>query len=159
MLPLPLPPLLLELGAHQLEVAETLVWVGRLLVIVVAARLFAELLVRLQLPTILGELLAGVLLGLSGLHWIVPPETQAQLSDGLLQLLGSESQPELAPDSCTAVGVLPAVLLDLAPPPPALLFATAFVLLHSSCLTMHNQLRLCISEYYLPSPTVLSTPT
>ena len=89
MLPLPLPPLLLELGAHQLEVAETLVWVGRLLVIVVAARLFAELLVRLQLPTILGELLAGVLLGLSGLHWIVPPETQAQLSDGLLQLLGS----------------------------------------------------------------------
>ena len=61
MLPLPLPPLLLELGAHQLEVVETLVWVGRLLVIVVAARLFAELLVRLQLPTILGELLAGVL--------------------------------------------------------------------------------------------------
>jgi hypothetical protein len=29
MLPLPLPPLLLDLGAHQLEVAETLVWVGR----------------------------------------------------------------------------------------------------------------------------------
>ena len=87
--PLPLPALLLQLGAHQLEVAETLVWVGRLLVIVVAARLFAELLVRLQLPTILGELLAGVLLGLSGLHWIVPPDTQAQLSAGLLQLLGS----------------------------------------------------------------------
>ena len=87
--PLSLPDLLLQLGAHQLEVAETLVWVGRLLVIVVAARLFAELLVRLQLPTILGELLAGVLLGLSGLHWIVPPDTQAQLSAGLLQLLGS----------------------------------------------------------------------
>ena len=37
------------------------------------------------------------------------------------------SLPELAPvlDSCMAVGALPAVLRDLAPPPPTLLFATA----------------------------------
>ena len=52
----------------------------------------------------------------------------------LLPLLGSlfepsKSQPELAPapDSCMAVGALPAVLHDLAPPHPTLLFATAFL--------------------------------
>jgi Kef-type K+ transport system membrane component KefB len=55
----------------------------------VAARLLAELLVRWQLPTILGELVAGVIIGASGLHLIVPPETQAAVSQGLLQLLGS----------------------------------------------------------------------
>jgi len=78
-----------EIGAHQLEVAETLIGVGRFLVIFVAARLLAELLVRLQLPTILGELVAGVIIGASGLHLIVPPETQASLSQGMVQLLGS----------------------------------------------------------------------
>ncbi len=78
-----------EIGAHQLEVAETLIGVGRFLVIFVAARLLAELLVRLQLPTILGELIAGVMIGASGLHLIVSPETQAALSQWMLQLLGS----------------------------------------------------------------------
>ena len=78
-----------EIGAHQLEVAETLIGVGRFLVIFVAARLLAELLVRLQLPTILGELVAGVIIGASGLHLIVPPETQAAVSQGLLQLVSS----------------------------------------------------------------------
>ncbi|MFZ9851202.1 MAG: cation:proton antiporter, partial [Vulcanococcus sp.] len=78
-----------EIGAHQLEVAETLIGVGRFLVIFVAARLLAELLVRLQLPTILGELIAGVIIGASGLHLIVPPDTQAAVSNGLLELVGS----------------------------------------------------------------------
>ncbi|MFM1812298.1 MAG: hypothetical protein RLZZ336_1236, partial [Cyanobacteriota bacterium] len=77
---LALPPLLLEISPHQLEVAETLLQVGRFLVIFIAARAIAEVMVRLQLPTILGELVAGVLIGVSGLHLIVPPETQAQLS-------------------------------------------------------------------------------
>jgi Kef-type K+ transport system membrane component KefB len=78
-----------DIGAHQLEVAETLIGVGRFLVVFVAARLLAELLVRWQLPTILGELLAGVIIGASGLHLIVPPETQAAVSQGVLQVLGS----------------------------------------------------------------------
>ncbi|MEY2644508.1 MAG: hypothetical protein RLZZ124_869 [Cyanobacteriota bacterium] len=78
-----------EIGAHQLEVAETLIGVGRFLVIFVAARLLAELLVRLQLPTILGELVAGVIIGASGLHLIVPPETQAAVSQALLQLVAT----------------------------------------------------------------------
>ena len=67
----------------------------------------------------------------------------------------SESQPELEPDSCIAVGALPAALLDLAPPSSLL----PSFLLHSSCLTMHDQLRLCSSEPYLPGPAVMSAPT
>ena len=82
-------PLLLEISPHQLEVVETLLQVGRFLVIFIVARAIAELMVRLQLPTILGELVAGVLIGVSGLHLIVPPETQAQISASLLSLFGS----------------------------------------------------------------------
>ena len=93
---LPPPALIAEISPHQLEVAETLLQVGRFLVIFIAARAIAELMVRLQLPTILGELVAGVLIGVSGLHLIVPPETQAEISGSLLSLLGSlaEIRPE-----------------------------------------------------------------
>jgi Kef-type K+ transport system membrane component KefB len=84
-----LHPFLLEISPHQLEVVETLLQVGRFLVIFIVARAIAELMVRLQLPTILGELVAGVLIGVSGLHLIVPPETQAQISGALLSLIGS----------------------------------------------------------------------
>jgi Kef-type K+ transport system membrane component KefB len=84
-----LPALLLEVGSHQAEVAETLIAVGEFLVIFVAARALAELMVRIQLPTILGELVAGVLIGVSGLHLIVPPDTQAQLSGAVLNLVSS----------------------------------------------------------------------
>ncbi|TVS03473.1 MAG: cation:proton antiporter [Cyanobium sp. PLM2.Bin73] len=86
---LPLPALLMEIGSHQIEVAETLIGVGRFLVIFVAARAIAELMVRLQLPTILGELVAGVLIGASGLHLVVPPDAQAELSEAVLGLVGS----------------------------------------------------------------------
>ena len=84
-----LPGLLMEVGGHQAEVAETLIGVGRFLVIFVAARVMAELMVRLQLPTILGELVAGVVIGVSGLHLVLPPEVQAQLSAPLLSMVSS----------------------------------------------------------------------
>ncbi|CAK6691973.1 cation:proton antiporter [Synechococcus sp. CBW1107] len=86
-----LPPsaLIAEISPHQMEVAETLIGVGRFLVIFIAARAIAEVMVRLQLPTILGELVAGVLIGASGLHLIVPPEAQAEISGAVLSLLGS----------------------------------------------------------------------
>ncbi|MEB3353911.1 MAG: cation:proton antiporter [Cyanobacteriota bacterium] len=96
-----LPALLLEVGSHQLEVAETLLSVGEFLVIFLAARALAELMVRIQLPTILGELVAGVLIGASGLHLIVPPETQAQLGGAALALVGSLA--DLAPDAVQQV--------------------------------------------------------
>ena len=98
-----LPALLLEIGSHQSEVAETLISVGEFLVIFVAARLLAELMVRIQLPTILGELVAGVLIGVSGLHLIVPPDTQAQLSGWGLGLLSSlaDLSPEMVQEIYT----------------------------------------------------------
>jgi Kef-type K+ transport system membrane component KefB len=65
---LPISPLLLEFSSHQLEVAETLIQVGRFVVIFLAARAIAEVMVRLQLPTILGELVAPILLRL-----VIPP--------------------------------------------------------------------------------------
>lgn len=96
-----LDPLLLEIGNHQGEVAETLISVGEYLLIFVAARALAELMVRLQLPTILGELVAGVLIGASGLHLILPPETQAQLSGVFEQVIGGLSG--LAPEQVAEI--------------------------------------------------------
>ncbi len=84
--------LLLEISPHQVEVAETLIQVGRFVVIFLVARAIAEGMVRLQLPTILGELVAGVLIGVSGLHLIVPPETQAPINAAVLSALGSLAQ-------------------------------------------------------------------
>jgi Kef-type K+ transport system membrane component KefB len=98
---LAIPPLLLEFSSHQLEVAETLIQVGRFVVIFLVARAIAELLVRLQLPTILGELVAGVLIGVSGLHLIVPPDTQAQLAAGVTSLVGSLAG--IAPEAVSEV--------------------------------------------------------
>jgi Kef-type K+ transport system membrane component KefB len=74
------PFLLLEIGGHQLEAAETLIQVGRFVVILFAARALAELMVRLRLPAILGELVAGVLIGVSGLHLILAPGLGGELN-------------------------------------------------------------------------------
>ena len=96
-----LPTLLMDVGSHQVEVTETLIGIGRFLVIFVAARAMAELMVRLQLPTILGELVAGVVIGASGLHLVVPPEAQAQLSGAVLGLLSSLGG--LTPEAVTSL--------------------------------------------------------
>jgi Kef-type K+ transport system membrane component KefB len=84
-----LPALLATVSDHNLEVADTLIQVGRFLVIFLAARTVAEVMVRLQLPTILGELVAGVLIGVSGLHFLVPAENAAELSGLLVQLVAN----------------------------------------------------------------------
>jgi Kef-type K+ transport system membrane component KefB len=86
---------------HQLDVAKTLLQVGCFLVIFLAARAISELTVRLQLPTILGELVAGVLIGASGLHLIVPPDVQAQLSEGAARLVGDLA--DIGPDAVREV--------------------------------------------------------
>jgi Kef-type K+ transport system membrane component KefB len=89
--PLLVEPLLLEIGNHSIEVAATLIEVGRFLVLFIAARAMAELMARLSLPTILGELLAGVVIGISGLHLLLPPETGGLINQRLLELVGSLS--------------------------------------------------------------------
>ncbi|MCP9786663.1 cation:proton antiporter [Cyanobium sp. N5-Cardenillas] len=75
-----MPSLLLATGGHQIEAAETLIEAGRFIVILFAARALAELMVRFRLPAILGELVAGVLIGVSGLHLILAPELGGQLN-------------------------------------------------------------------------------
>ncbi|WP_461555551.1 cation:proton antiporter [Synechococcus sp.] len=80
--------MLLFSNTHAVVEATTLVVAGRFLLILVAARLLGELMVRLQLPTILGELLAGVLIGVSGLHLVVPPEGGISTAPWLLNLTG-----------------------------------------------------------------------
>ena len=84
-----LPSLLSEISSHDLEVAETLIGILRFVLIFVGARTLSELLVRLELPTILGELLAGVIIGASGLHLLVPPETQVELSGAFADVIAA----------------------------------------------------------------------
>lgn len=59
-----------------------------LLIILLAARLLAEVAVRLRAPSVIGELLAGVLLGPSLLGWIEPFEAIKLLAEiGIILLL------------------------------------------------------------------------
>ncbi len=59
-----------------------------LLLILVVSRLLAELAVRLQVPAVIGELMAGVLLGPSLLGWIEPTTTIQLLAEvGIILLL------------------------------------------------------------------------
>jgi Kef-type K+ transport system membrane component KefB len=75
-----LPTLLLTSGGHAIEAAQTLIQVGQFVVILFAARALAEGMVRLRLPAILGELVAGVVIGVSGLHLIQAPELGGELN-------------------------------------------------------------------------------
>lgn len=59
-----------------------------LLIILLSARLFAELAVRLQLPAVIGELMAGVILGPSLLGWVSPSDAIKLLAEiGIILLL------------------------------------------------------------------------
>jgi Kef-type K+ transport system membrane component KefB len=60
----------------------------QLLGILIASRLFAEFAVRLKFPSVIGELLAGVILGPSLLGWIEPVQTFRLLAEiGIILLL------------------------------------------------------------------------
>ncbi len=95
-----LPQVLSVLSTHDVEVAETLIGVINFLLIFLAARTLAEVLVRLSLPTIVGELLAGVVIGASGFHLLMPPSTNAQLNEGFVQFISTLASvpPEAVPD-------------------------------------------------------------
>ncbi len=59
-----------------------------LLTILLTARLFAEIAVRIQVPSVIGELFAGILLGPSLLGWIEPNEVIKLLAEiGIILLL------------------------------------------------------------------------
>lgn len=59
-----------------------------LLTILLAARIFAELAVRLKIPSVIGELVAGIILGPSLLGWLEPNEVLKLLAEiGIILLL------------------------------------------------------------------------
>jgi Kef-type K+ transport system membrane component KefB len=61
-----------------------------MLIVFGSAKLISELLERVGLPGIAGEILAGILIGPSVLHWVAPNDTMRALSDlGVLFLLFS----------------------------------------------------------------------
>jgi len=67
---------------------ETHIFLLHLLVILVTARLFAEIAVRLGAPSVIGELMAGVVLGPSLLGWLQPDAIIKLLAEiGILLLL------------------------------------------------------------------------
>ena len=67
---------------------DTHTFLFQLLLILIISRLLAELAVRFQAPSVLGELAAGVLLGPSILGWIEPTETIQLLAEvGIILLL------------------------------------------------------------------------
>jgi Kef-type K+ transport system membrane component KefB len=58
---------------------------GNLLVIIVVARLAAELAERLRVPAVLGEIVAGIIIGPSVLGWI-DPIAHLEIADMVLLL-------------------------------------------------------------------------
>ncbi len=83
---------------------EPLVLAGVLLSLIVvylAAKIGGELCARINLPTVLGELVGGVLVGVSALHLIVFPEGAGESGSVLMQWIGTTSS--LEPESLLSV--------------------------------------------------------
>lgn len=81
------PPLLAQTHSSDEAVSESLIVAGVLLSLVVvyfASKLGGEICARLNLPPVLGELVGGVVVGVSALHLLVFPETSADASNSLL---------------------------------------------------------------------------
>ena len=63
-------------------------FIFNILVVLIAARLFAEIAVRLKSPSVVGELFAGIVIGPSLFGWIEPVEALRLLAEiGIILLL------------------------------------------------------------------------
>jgi len=85
------PPYLAEVNEAEIE---PLVLAGVLLSLItvyLAAKVGGELCARVNLPPVLGELLGGVVVGVSALHLIVFPEGAGESGSVLMQLVESTS--------------------------------------------------------------------
>jgi len=77
-------PLLAEASKAEIEPLILASVLLSLITVYLAAKLGGELCARINLPPVLGELIGGVLVGVSALHLIVFPEGAAGESDSLL---------------------------------------------------------------------------
>ncbi|ASC72223.1 Na(+)-H(+) antiporter [Halomicronema hongdechloris C2206] len=77
-------PLLAEVSKAELEPLILASVLLSLITVYLAAKLGGELCARINLPPVLGELVGGVLVGVSALHLIVFPEGAASESESLL---------------------------------------------------------------------------
>ncbi|HEY9614186.1 cation:proton antiporter [Allocoleopsis sp.] len=80
-------PLLIAEATPKESASESLVLAGVLLSLVViyfASKLGGEICARLNLPPVLGELVGGVVVGISALHLLVFPESSAEANNSLL---------------------------------------------------------------------------
>ncbi|UBF25921.1 cation:proton antiporter [Kovacikia minuta CCNUW1] len=73
-----------------------------LVVIYLASKLGGELCARIDLPPVLGELLAGVVVGVSALHLLIFPEAGEDGSHSLIMTL-LQATANLSPDALTSV--------------------------------------------------------
>jgi Kef-type K+ transport system membrane component KefB len=87
--PLPAQPAEVALPEEHPEVVEEVhTFFLFLMIMLLTARLFAEVAARLQSPPVIGELLAGIVLGPSLLSWISPTEVIKLLAEiGIILLL------------------------------------------------------------------------
>jgi len=73
-----------------------------LVVIHIASKLGGELSKRLDLPPVLGELIAGVVVGVSALHLLMFPASGAQASDSVIMTILQRID-HLSPDALTSI--------------------------------------------------------
>ncbi len=74
-----------------MEFLATAIGLSRAILIFLLSRILGEALALIKLPSILGDLFAGIILGLSGLHLLVPPEAVATLNSGFVSFIQSLS--------------------------------------------------------------------
>jgi Kef-type K+ transport system membrane component KefB len=87
-----------------------------LVVIYLASKLGGEICLRLNLPTVLGELVAGFAIGISGLHWLIFPGSNVDASQSfLMQVIQSSAHlsPIALEADFAATGEVISVLAEL----------------------------------------------
>jgi Kef-type K+ transport system membrane component KefB len=97
----PFPPLLATAEAENGPVILSGVLLS-LVVIYLASKLGSELAKRLDFPPVLGELVAGVLVGVSALHLIIFPEGGLTAADSLLMTV-LQNLNALTPEAVTSI--------------------------------------------------------
>lgn len=82
-----LTPWLAEVSEAEIEPVVLASVLLSLIVIYLAAKIGGELCARINLPSVLGELIGGVIVGVSALHLIVFPEGGSEVPSLLMQLV------------------------------------------------------------------------